>query len=201
MKKVLQALAVGVLFIVVCGFAYPLLVLGVGQLAFHHQANGSLIQVDGKVVGSELIGQDFKDARFFHGRVSAVNYNTFPAGTKSGDMTPGSGSSNYAVSNPALKKRIESDVAAFLKANPRLSKSDLPSDLFTGSFSGLDPDITPADAQIQVDGIVKATGITKSEIERLVKENTAGRDLGTFGETRVNVLKANLAIYRLLQQK
>lgn len=201
MKRFLQALLVGVAFLVVCGFAYPMLVLGIGQLAFPHQANGSMIKAGGKVVGSELIGQDFKDARFFHGRVSSVNYNTFPADAKPEDLVPGSGSANLAVSNPALTKRIQTDVAAFLKANPGLTEKDLPADLFTSSFSGLDPDISPAAAAVQVDGIVKATGISKSAIEKIVKENTAGRDLGVFGEPRVNVLKANLAIDRLLQGK
>jgi len=198
MKKLLQAFCVGLAFIVFCGFGYPLLVTGIGQIAFHGKANGSMIKVGGKVVGSELIGQDFKDSRFFHGRVSAVNYDTFPADTKPQDMLPGSGSANYAVSNPDLTKRIQTDVAAFLKANPSLTEKDLPADLFTSSFSGLDPDISPADAQIQVDGIAKATGISKSHIQQIIKDNTTGRDFGIFGEPRVNVLKVNLEIYRLL---
>jgi K+-transporting ATPase ATPase C chain len=198
MKKLLQALSVGLVFIVFCGFGYPLLVTGIGQIAFHGKANGSMIKLGGKVVGSELIGQSFTDARFFHGRVSAVNYNTFPADTKPQDMLPGSGSANYAVSNPDLTKRIQTDVAAFLKTNPGLTEKDLPADLFTSSFSGLDPDISPADAQIQVDGIAKATGISKSQIQQIIKDNTTGRDLGIFGEPRLNVLKANLEIYKLL---
>jgi len=198
MKKLLQALSVGLVFIVFCGFGYPLLVTGIGQIAFHGKANGSMIKLGGKVVGSELIGQSFTDTRFFHGRVSAVNYNTFPADTKPQDMLPGSGSANYAVSNPDLTKRIQTDVAAFLKTNPGLTEKDLPADLFTSSFSGLDPDISPADAQIQVDGIAKATGISKSQIQQIIKDNTTGRDLGIFGEPRLNVLKANLEIYKLL---
>lgn len=201
MKKLLQAVCVGLAFIVFCGFGYPLLVWGIGQAAFHNQANGSMIELNGKVVGSALIGQGFTDPRFFHGRVSAVNYNTYPSNTKNTDMIPASGSANLSVSNPDLKKRIKTDVAAFLKANPGLSEKDLPADLFTSSFSGLDPDISPADAQIQVDGIAKATGLAKSKIQQIIKDNTTGRDLGIFGETRVNVLKANLDIYRLLHGK
>jgi K+-transporting ATPase ATPase C chain len=201
MKKFLQALSVGLVFLVFCGFAYPLLVLGIGQVAFNKQANGSMIKLNGKVVGSELIGQDFKDDRFFHGRVSAVNYNTFSSDTKVEDMLPGSGSANYAVSNPDLEKRIETDVEAFLKANPSVSEKDLPSDLFTSSFSGLDPDISPAAAEIQVDRIVKATGLSKSQILQIMKANTIGRDLGLFGETRFNVIKSNLDIYKLLGGK
>jgi potassium-transporting ATPase KdpC subunit len=201
MKKFLQALSVGLVFIVICAFAYPMLVLGIGQLAFHRQANGSMIETNGKVVGSELIGQDFKDNRFFHGRVSAVSYNTFPDGTSADKILPGSGSANYAVSNKGLEKRIKTDVEAFLKDNPDVSEKDLPADLFTSSFSGLDPDITPASAEVQINRIVKATGISKNKIEQIIKDNTSARDFGLFGETRVNVLKANLEIYQLLQGK
>lgn len=201
MKKILQALSVGLVFIVLCGFAYPLLVLGIGQLAFPKQANGSMVSAGGKVIGSKLIGQDFTDARFFHGRVSAVNYNTFPAGTDPDKMTPGSGSANYAVSNPALKKRIQADVNAFLRANPSVSEKDLPADLFTSSYSGLDPDISPEAAQVQADRIAKASDISKDKVQQIIRNNTAGRALGLFGEPQVNVLKANLEINRLLQKK
>lgn len=199
MKKIMQAIAVGVAFLVFCGFGYPLLVLGIGQLALPAKANGSLATVGGKVVGSELIGQDFKDPRFFHGRVSAVHYNTFAPDTPASRLVPGSGSTNLAPSNPDLQKRIRSDVDAFLQAHPGMTEKDLPADLFTSSYSGLDPDITPADAAVQVDGIVKATGLSRAAVEQAVKDSTAGPDLGVFGTARVNVLKANLAIYRLLQ--
>jgi K+-transporting ATPase ATPase C chain len=201
MKKFLQVFMLGIVFIIICGFAYPLLITGISQIAFHNKANGSMIEYNGVIVGSELIGQDFKDARFFHGRVSAVNYDTFTSDTKSENILPSSGSSNYAVSNPDLTKRIKDDVAAFMKANPGVSEKDLPADLFTSSFSGLDPDISVEAAGVQVDSISKATGIDKSKIEEIVKNNTQGRDLGVFGETRVNVLKANLDIYKLLQNK
>lgn len=201
MKKVLQALSAGLVFIIFCGFAYPMLVLGIGKLLLPQKACGSLIESGGKVVGSELIGQSFTDSRFFHGRVSAVNYNTFSAAVPSKDMTVGSGSANYSVSNPDLTKRIQNDVAAFLKNNPTINKKDLPADLFTSSFSGLDPDISPQAAEVQVDRIAKATGIEKSKVEQIIKNNTAGRDLGIFGENRVNVLNANLAIYKFIQKK
>ena len=201
MKKFLKVFMLGIVFIVICGFAYPLLITGISQIAFHNKANGSMIKYKGIIIGSELIGQDFKDARFFHGRISAVNYDTFPSDTKSENILPSSGSSNYAVSNPALTKRIKDDVAAFMIANPGVSEKDLPADLFTSSFSGLDPDISVEAAGVQVDSIVKATGIDKSKIEEIVKNNTQGRDLGVFGENRVNVLKANLDIYKLLENK
>lgn len=201
MKNTFRALTVGIAFIFFCGFAYPLLVLGIGQIAFPWQANGSMVTVEGKAVGSELIGQNFKDSRFFHGRVSAVNYNTFPASTAPKDMSAGSGSANYAPSNPDLTKRVKNDVVEFLKQNPTVQKANLPADMFTSSFSGLDPDISPATAEAQVDRIVKTTGIGKTVIEKIISDNTAGRELGIFGEKRVNVLKANLEIYNLLQKK
>ena len=198
MKKFLQALSVGVVFLVVCGFIYPLLVMGIGQAAFPYQANGSLVKLNGQVVGSALIGQNFSDNRFFHGRVSAVNYNTFAANEKPENMLPGSGSENLAVSNQALTARIERDVQAFLKANPSVSEKDLPAELFTSSFSGLDPDISPAAASVQADRIAAATGIGKDKIEGIIQDATSGPELGVFGEPRVNVLKANLEIYQLL---
>lgn len=201
MKKFLQALSVGLVLTILCGFAYPLLVLGIGQLAFHRQANGSMVSVDGKVIGSALIGQNFTDSRFFHGRVSVVNYNTFPTGTATDKLVPGSGSANFAVSNKGLEERVRADVAAFLKENPTVSEKDLPADLFTSSFSGLDPDISPAAAQVQVGRITQATGLPKPIIEQIIRENTSGRALGIFGEVRVNVLKVNLGIYRLLRSK
>ena len=201
MKNVLQACAIGLALLLFCGFAYPLLILGIGQLAFPWQSNGSMIAVNGRVVGSELIGQSFTDNRFFHGRVSAVNYNTFAAATAFRNMTVGSGSANYAASNPALTKRVDSDVTAFLKQNPTVKRSELPANLFTSSFSGLDPDITTADAVVQVDRIAKATGIGKETVEKVISDNTAGRDIGIFGERRVNVLAANLDIYRILKKK
>lgn len=198
MKKFLQALSVGIVFLVACGFVYPLLVMGVGQAAFPYQANGSVIKLNGQAVGSALIGQNFTDDRFFHGRVSAVKYNTFGANEQPEKMIPRSGSQNLAVSNQALTERIRKDVQAFLKANPGVSEKDLPADLFTSSFSGLDPDISPKAAGVQADRIAAATGISKDKIEGIIQDATAGPELGVFGETRVSVLKANLEIYKLL---
>ena len=199
MKRLLQAFLMGIIFIVFCGFVYPILVTAISQIAFNSKANGSMIKDNGKIVGSSLIGQDFKDARFFHGRVSYVNYNTFPSDTKLADMFPASGSANYSVSNPDLLKRIENDTSSFLKSHSGLTLKDLPTDLFTSSFSGLDPDISPQSAEVQVDGIVKATGLEKSKIEQIIKINTSGRAFGIFGEPTVNVLRANLDIYNTLK--
>lgn len=200
MKKVWNslrtALVIAVTMIVLCGFVYPLALTGVSQLLFPKQANGSLIEIGGKVVGSSLIGQDFEDARFFKGRPSAVGYNTYTAEAKKAGTYAGlsSGSYNYAPSNPDLKKRIEKDIQKFLKANPDKERKDIPMDLITASGSGLDPDITPEAALVQVDGIAKASGLSKSELKAIIQRNTTAKMLGSFGEEHVNVLACNLEI-------
>jgi K+-transporting ATPase, c chain len=179
---------------------------GICQALFKHQANGSLIEYNGVDVGSELLGQSFSDPRFFRGRVSSVNYNTY----KSEDKIPGSdgktkyaglssGSANLAPSNPALLERVRKDMQAFLSMNPTVRKEDIPADLMTSSGSGLDPQISPEAARIQIPAISKATGIGISDLEAIVKRNTKGRSLGIFGEPGFNVLNANLEIAKKLK--
>jgi potassium-transporting ATPase KdpC subunit len=209
MKNTLkQSLKVSIFLLVLCGLIYPLVVTGLGQVLFHKQANGSIIEFNNKPVGSSLLGQNFTDARFFHGRVSSINYNTY---TKA-DITPQkdgrtiyvgvtSGSSNLAPSNRALKERIEKDVEVFLKANPGIAKDSLPADLFTNSGSGLDPDISIEGAQVQIPNISKVTNISVDVLNKIVKNNTIDRSLGIFGEPQVNVLKCNLDIAKLLNIK
>lgn len=200
MKKVWNTLRPAIVFaitmIVLCGFVYPLTLTGVSQLLFPKQANGSLIKVDGRVVGSSLIGQDFQDARFFKGRPSAVGYNTYTTNElKDGTYTGvASGSFNYAPSNPELKKRVEKDIKKFLDANPDKERKDIPMDLITASGSGLDPDITPEAALVQVDGIAKASGLSKKVLKDIIQRNTTAKVFGIFGEDRVNVLTCNLEI-------
>ncbi|SHN87723.1 K(+)-transporting ATPase subunit C [Desulfitobacterium chlororespirans] len=180
----------------ICGLAYPLLLTGISQLIFPSQAKGSLITINGKAVGSELIGQDFTDARFMKSRPSAVNYNTYTQEDKEeGNYTGvGSGSKNYAPTNPELVKRVEADMAVFLEANPILKKEDIPTDLLTASGSGLDPHISPAAAAVQIPALAVATGLSQETLETIVKENTQGKFLGIFGEETVNVLMVNLDI-------
>lgn len=201
MKVFLRAIALTIVLFILCGFIYPLTMTGISQLLFHRQANGSIIQYNGQAVGSELLGQKFTDSRFFHGRISAVNYNTY----KKEDKTPdkdgktaysgvSSGSANLAPSNPALVERVEKDIDEFLKANPDIKKQDIPTDFLTSSGSGLDPDISPEAAKIQVPAISKTTGISIDELNTIVKKYTDGRTLGIFGEPRFNVLKANIEI-------
>lgn len=206
MKIFIRAIAVSLVLILICGIAYPLVMTGLSQLIFHKQANGSIIQYKGKPVGSELLGQAFSDTRFFHGRVSSVNYNTYKLeDTKPGKdgrvayAGVGSGSANLAPSNPALVDRVTKDIDSFLKANPGAKKEDIPTDLLTSSGSGLDPNISPAAARIQIPAISKATGISSSKLEKIVAKCTEDRQLGIFGESRVNILKANLEIAKVLK--
>lgn len=191
---------VTIALLLICGLAYPLLLTGISQIIFPRQANGSLITANGNAVGSELIGQDFTDARFMKCRPSAVNYNTYTQEDKdSGNYTGvGSGSKNYAPTNPELVKRVEADMAEFLKANPSVKKEDIPTDLLTASGSGLDPHISPESAAIQIPALVESTGLSQETLENIVKENTQGKFLGIFGEETVNVLKVNLDIAKEL---
>ena len=205
MKKYLvgirSALLFSLMMLVLCGFAYPLLLTGAAQAIFPHQANGSIVEVDGKAVGSKIVGQSFEDERFFKGRPSAVNYNTYTKEEKADGTYGGvaSGSNNYAPSNPELSKRVKKDLEAFMKANPDIDKKDIPADLITASGSGLDPDITPEAAKVQIPAIAKASGLSEAELQKIVDDNTEGKWLGVFGETRVNVLLCNVAIAQKLE--
>lgn len=200
LKGIKKPFLVTLALLLICGLAYPLLLTGISQLIFPKQANGSLVMIDGRAIGSELVGQDFSDARFMKSRPSAVNYNTYTQEDKeNGDYAGvGSGSKNYAPTNPELVKRVEADIAEFLEANPSIKKEDIPTDLLTASGSGLDPHISPASAAIQIPALVEATGLSQKTLESIVKENTQGKFFGIFGEETVNVLKVNLKISKEL---
>lgn len=200
LKSIKKPFLLTVVLLLICGLVYPLLLAGISLLFFPNQASGSMITANGKTVGSALIGQDFTDARFMKCRPSAVNYNTYTQKEKeNGAYTGiGSGSRNYAPTNPELKKRVEEDIAAFLKANPTIKKEDIPTDLLTASGSGLDPHISPASAEVQIPALAEATGLSEEALKKIVKDNTQGKLLGIFGEETVNVLKVNLEISREL---
>lgn len=208
MKTMKRAILISVVLMLLCGLAYPLAMTGISQLLFNKRANGSMITVNGKEVGSELIGQDFTDPRFFRGRVSSVNYNTYTEADtkpdKSGKIAyngVSSGSQNLAATNKALQDRVKKDIDDFLKTHPGVKKEDIPTDLLTSSGSGLDPDISPESAEIQIPAVSKASGISEAELKKIVDKYTEGRSLGILGEPRVNVLKANLEIAAILQTK
>jgi K+-transporting ATPase ATPase C chain len=207
MKILKKSIILSVVLLILCGFIYPLAMTGISQLVFHNKANGSIVVVDGKEVGSQLIGQNFTDPRFFRGRVSSVNYNTYTEAdtkTDSNGKTAysgvSSGSQNLAPSNEALTQRVQKDIDDFIKSHPGVKKEAIPTDLLTSSGSGLDPNISPEAAKIQIDSVSRASGIPVSDLEKIVTKHTEGRALGVFGEPRVNVLLVNLEIVNLLKQ-
>ena len=191
-----NALLVSIAMFAICGFAYPMIMTGISQIIFPHQANGSLIEENGEVVGSSLVGQDFTDERLFHCRPSAYNYNIYTEEDKENGNYGGvsSGSNNYAPSNPDLEKRINEDIEKFLQENPTMEKEDIPSDIITASGSGLDPHISVEAANVQIDRVSENTGLTKKQLKKMIEENTDGKFLGIFGEEKVNVLELNLSL-------
>lgn len=201
-----QSLVVTLILLLLCGFVFPVLLSGISSVIFPSQANGSLVYADGEAVGSGLIGQDFTEAYFMKCRPSAYNYNTYyedeegnlyySDGSEFAGI--GSGSNNYAPSNPALTERAEADIEAFLAANPDVKREDIPADLMTASGSGLDPHISPAAARIQIPALAAASGLSEEELEQIVSDNTEGKLLGIFGEETVNVLGVNLDIAKAM---
>ena len=170
---------------VITGIAYPLLATGVAQLLFPHQANGSLIDRNGKPIGSELIGQYFDDPKYFWGRPSATVPTPYNGAASNG--------SNLGPSNPALRDAVQQRIDALRKADPG-NTAPVPVDLVTASASGLDPEISPAAAQYQVARVAHMRHMRVEQVQALVAEFTRGRQLGVLGEPRVNVLQLNLAL-------
>lgn len=197
-----QAVVVTVVLLLICGLLFPCLLTGLSSLFFPKQAGGSLITVNGQAVGAEHVGQEFTEDYYMWSRPSAYHYNVYLEDGdgkqyyRDGTEFPGigSGSNNYAPSNPALVERVEADIQAFLEKNPEVKREDIPTDLLTASGSGLDPHISPASAQVQIPRIVEASGLSEDEVQEIVKNNTEGKLLGIFGEETVNVLKVNIEI-------
>jgi K+-transporting ATPase ATPase C chain len=186
------AIALLLLMTAITGIAYPLLVTGIAQVAFQEKADGSLIEKDGQVVGSELIGQSFVDPDtgetlpgYFRGRPSAAG---------SGYDAAASSGSNLGPTNPELIDRVTADIAIIRRENNLPNDAQVPVDLVTASGSGLDPDISPASAELQIARVAQQRGITDDQVRAIVDENTSGRTLGVLGEPRVNVLKVNIAL-------
>ena len=186
------AISVFVLLTLVTGVIYPLVMTGIAQIAFPHQANGSLIMTeDGKAVGSELIGQQFDDPKYFWGRISATStfaYNAFNA-----EALTGSSGSNYGPLNPALLDMVQARIDALKAADPD-NTLPIPVDLVTASASGLDPHISVASALYQVRRVATARGLDEADVVALINQYTEGRQFGFLGEPRVNVLLLNLAL-------
>jgi K+-transporting ATPase ATPase C chain len=177
---------------VITGFAYPLLVTGIAQAAFPHEANGSILEKDGKAVGSSLVGQPFDDPGYFWGRLSATSDSNGPLAYNGAAST----GSNLGPTNPALVDEVKARIEALRAADPG-NTQPIPIDLVTSSGSGLDPDISPEAAAYQVHRVAQARGLDEAAVRQLVQAHTEGRQLGFLGEPRVNVLKLNLALEAL----
>jgi K+-transporting ATPase ATPase C chain len=195
MHQLRTAALITIVLMVLTGIAYPLAMTGIAQAIFKDKANGSLIEKDGVVIGSSLIGQSFVDAEtgktlpgYFRGRPSAAGAG-YDAGASSG--------SNYGPTNKALIDRVAADVAIVREENGLAVEDEIPVDLVTASGSGLDPDISPSSAELQVPRVARERGLPEDQVRELVEKSTSGRTLGVLGEPRVNVLKLNLALDEL----
>jgi potassium-transporting ATPase KdpC subunit len=194
LREIRPAIILLLLLTAITGLAYPLAMTAIAGVIFPNQAQGSLIEKDGKVIGSALIGQEFKEDKYFHGRPSATlapdpadSTKTVPAPYNAAN----SGGSNLGPTSKALNDRVKEDVEKLKAENP---KASVPVDLVTTSASGLDPDISPEAALFQVPRIAKARNVPEEGVQKLITQNTKGRFAGLLGEPRVNVLALNLAL-------
>jgi len=183
--QILPGLRINIFLTLLLGVVYPLAITGICQAVFPHQANGSLITVGGKVIGSEIIAQNFTRPEYFQPRPSAAGNDGFDATSSSG--------SNYGPTNQKLIDRVKASVEKFRKENPDY-QGPIPADLLTTSASGLDPHLSPDSALAQAPRVAKARGVSADLVNRLIAQFTEAPDLGILGEPRVNVLKLNLAL-------
>ena len=186
MRALLIAIRMTIVLTILTGLLYPLAMVGVAHLIFPWQSAGSIATRNGQVVGAAIVGQNFASSQYFHGRPSA-------AGDKGYDATS-SGGSNLGPTNKTLIDTVRKRLKDELETDPGISAGQVPIDLVTASGSGLDPEISPAAAEIQVARVAKARGLSQDVVEQLVQRNTRGRWLGIFGEPGVNVLRLNLAL-------
>lgn len=190
---------------VLCGFAYPLAVTAVGQLTMPYQSNGSVVaDAGGRIVGSQLIGQAWNDPRWFHGRPSAT-VAPDPADPSRSVAAPynaaNTTASNLGPTSAVLRDRLTADRTTLERAQPELLGKTLPADMLTASASGLDPDISPANAFLQVPRVAAARGVPAEQVAALVERHVTPRSLGIFGEPRINVLELNLALEKAFPNK
>jgi potassium-transporting ATPase KdpC subunit len=185
------AFRVTLFFTILTGLIYPGVITALCQVMFHRQANGSMVRFDGRIIGSSLIGQNFTQAKYFQPRPSAAG---------DGYDASASNASNYGPTNQHLIDRVKASIAEFRKENPAYT-GPVPADMVTASASGLDPDISLASAEAQAARVAQARGISKSEVQNVIREKARGRVLGFLGEPRVNVLELNLALDRQFPRK
>ena len=187
LRSTFIAIRLAVVTLVITGILYPLAMTGLAHVAFPDRSSGSLVKQGDQVVGSKYIGQQFSGPQYFHPRPSAAG---------DGYDAMDSGGSNLGPTSAILIERVRATVAQVIVDNPGLGAGKVPVDMVTASGSGLDPDISPANAEAQVARVASARNMSEDDVRRLVDENTAGRDLGFLGEKRVNVLELNLALDR-----
>lgn len=191
-----KALMIFLLFTVICGVAYTGVVTGVAQLIFPDKANGSLIEVDGKKYGCELLGQQYTDEEHMWGRIMNVDISTYK--DENGKTLMYAAPSNLSPASDEFEDLVAERVKMIREANPNMDETSIPVDLVTCSGSGLDPHISPAAAEYQVARVAKANDMTEDEVRAIIKQCTDGRFLGIFGEETVNVLKVNLMLDGIL---
>ena len=191
-----KALVVCIMLSILCGIVYPLVVTGISQLAFRRQADGSIIEVDGKKYGSTLLAQEFTGDQYLWGRVMVLNTSTFY--DDNGNPLRYAGPSNKSPASEEYGQMIAERVEKIRAAHPEHADDPIPVDLVTGSGSGLDPHISPAAAEYQVERIAAARGVSADEVRAVIAKYTDGRLLGVFGEPTVNVLEVNLALDGIL---
>ncbi|HUO14743.1 MAG TPA: potassium-transporting ATPase subunit KdpC [Verrucomicrobiae bacterium] len=184
-KNLLTAFLMTIAMTILLGLIYPLVVTGLAQLIFHNKANGELVTRNGEIIGSRLIAQPFTSGKYFHPR---------PSNAGTGYDATNSGGTNYAPTNQKLIDRVQADAKTLHAENP---SQPIPVDLITTSASGLDPDISPAAAEFQIPRVARERGLPENTVRELIKKYTTPRDLGVFGEPRVNVLELNLALDRM----
>jgi K+-transporting ATPase ATPase C chain len=184
-QQLIPAFRIMLVMTVLTGLVYPAAITGVCQVLFHERANGSLVNADGRTVGSSLIGQNFAKPEYFHPRPSAAGNDGYDGLTSTG--------SNYGPTNQKLVDRVKASVAQVRKENPDYTGA-IPADMVTASGSGLDPHLSPESVEVQVARVAKARAMDPGKVRQLVAEHTEGRELGFMGEPRVNVLALNLAL-------
>jgi K+-transporting ATPase ATPase C chain len=191
LRDAIRAIVAMVAFTIICGAAYPAVVWAIDQAAFNHQANGSIVKVDGKAVGSTEIGQTFTSARYFHPRPTAIELN----GKEFYDAST-SGGSNLGPNSKVLSQTVHARLVAIEKTY-HVTARQVPADMVTASFSGLDPDISIPNAKIQAPVVAKARGIALSKVLDLIRQRTDSPTFGFIGTTRINVLDLNLALDKM----
>lgn len=193
LKQLKTPLLLTLVMVVLCGVIYPAVVTFFAQTIFSEKANGSLIEQEGQVIGSKLIGQNFEEDTHFISRPSSVKYNAYDEMSEEIPIVS-SGSFNFAPSNPMLVERIEVDTAAFLEKNPTVEKSEIPAELVSASGSGLDPHISLESAEVQIDRVRNATNLSEEELQTIIDQATESQFGGLFAQPVMNVLIANQLI-------